>query len=618
MEDLEYSKLRTDLSNCDRELIHIPGTIQAFGILICLSDPGLQICNFSANIISTLGYTLEEFLSQSFFSLVRAEDHTFLNELVKAKGSKVKNPYAIALKKSDGKYLPFLAFLHRSENNLILELEPLEDNPPILMDLYRETISSISALQGVESLTELCQRATEAVQSLTGFDRVMIYQFDPNWNGHVIAEALSSVGKVDSYKGHHFPASDIPSQSRAVLLQNWLRMIPDVDCKPVPILPSAGPLSQRPLNLSRAFLRSVSPIHIRYLKNMGVVSSLTVSLKHEGRLWGLISCHHRKAYLVSHSARVVCRLIGRHISSLLGITGEVEDLHYLRKLRSIHDSLVKFMLAEEDLIQGLIKYSPNLLDLAASKGASAAIYLGKGWTLVGRTPEIPQIEALVDWLIHHHSKEDVFYTHSLSSLVPEAIAYKDVASGLLAINIPRTENSYILWFRPEIPKVVTWAGDPNKNVEILPDGTLKIEPRSSFEAWIENVQNQALDWRPVEIEAARTLRTSILGIDLQRLVKKEQEARTRAEELVLQREKDIHQLRSERILRESFVATLTHDLRTPLTAARLSAQLINMNPADKDRAQKQSEKIFLNIDRVDQMITDLLDANQIRAGQKLS
>jgi two-component system, chemotaxis family, sensor kinase Cph1 len=598
------------ISNCEKEPIHIPGLIQTFGILLCVDTPELKISQISNNVEQILGRTPSSFLGQSLKSLISVQD--FESIQVQLSSDKEKTPFrqTFLLKKDNGTSDRWMGFVHYQDKKIILELEKHSEQN--FEELFHATEASMAEIQSALSLQSLCESATREIQRLTGYDRVMLYKFDPVWNGEVIAESRSGTG-VDSFLGHRFPGSDIPPQARAVFLSNWVRTIPDVDYTPIPIIPTLHPQTGHPLDLSQSFLRAVSPFHIQYLKNMNVRSTLTISLIKDGQLWGLIACHHSKPRLIAYDARATCQFMGKLISSQLDLKEKIEDTARIQKLHSLLASLEKSMNREDDQVKGLVNYSPNILDLFGTKDVSAALRIDDQWTLVGITPIIEQINRLADWLNIETRKtsQPLFYTHQLSRLFPEAKDYTAIASGIIAVSIPKTDRSFIIWFKPEVVQTVTWAGNPTKSIEKLADGTLKIEPRSSFESWKETVTSQSVAWTKPEIAVATDLRNSILSIDLRRQFNREQRVRAEAE----------------RISREKgdVLATVSHDLKNPLFSMDLIIQWFEKKYRDASHSELRSETFSKDIGsvvsnvktstrRMQRLINDLLDLAKIEEG----
>lgn len=584
---------------CEKEPIHTPGAIQPFGILLSVDEPRLRIRNASVNTDQALGIDAAKLVGRSFAEFVSADQLHQLQKFLGNENLREQNPLTLLLhlpKSSMGERWELSA--HRLAGCLILELEPGNTAELDLLSFHQKIRGAVQALQSASNLQQLCEAAVTQVRLITGFDHVMLYRFTAQWHGVVIAEARAT--HMDAYRDHHFPASDIPAQARAVFLQNWLRMIPDVDYTPVALYPSANPLNGAPLDLGNSTLRSVSPIHLAYLRNMQVKATLTISLIHEGRLWGLIACHHASPRLMNTDSRFGAKMIGQLVSSQIQIKESLDDLHYRARLRMVRAKLVSYMDQEEDLSLGLVKYSPTLLDLTGASGAAASIYHDSRWALIGKTPSVLEIEQLVDWLSARHAPEEMFCTNHLSNHFPPARAYKEVASGLLAVSIPKSRRNYILWFRPEVSTTVLWAGDPNKQVKHEP-GQTKLHPRSSFQSWQEIVEGAAEPWEKVEVEATAELRNSILALDLQREFRKEQVARAMAEQVSREKENMVH--------------TMSHDLRTPLSIAKMTLEMLlradNLSP---ETVRLTLERGLRATNAIERLATGVLELAKVENG----
>jgi chemotaxis family two-component system sensor kinase Cph1 len=579
-----------DLSDCAKEPIHIPGSIQPHGVLFALSEPELTVTQVSANTASLLGRQAELLLGHSLADLLDRASLGPLTEALRSHQLQESNPLPITVGPRT-----FDGIVHRHQGATLLELEPISPaEEHHAWPLHRLLQRAIARLQAAKNLRELCDSAAAEVRRLTGFERVMVYRFDEDEHGEVLAE--DTLEGLDPYLGHHYPASDIPQQARQLYLRNWLRIIPDREYRPVPIVPSLRPDSQQPLDLSFSVLRSVSPIHIEYMRNLGVRASMSISLVHRGRLWGLISCaNHSSPRYVPYALRIACELIGRITSQLIGATGELEELELLQRLRGLQARLVQAMREEgAEVLVGLVKHPEELMALVGASGA-AVVSEGGYWT-VGRVPR-EGLEGLVGWL-RETVKEEVFHTKALPRRYPPAEAFQEVASGLLAISLPKPVPDHVLWFRPEVIQTVNWGGNPTKPVEVEGAG-LRLHPRRSFELWKEVVRSTSLPWRPAELEAAADLRRYAIEVDLGRQVVREQEA-----------------VQS----RDDVVAVVSHDLRTPLGAIQMQAGLIlRALPLDKEgpwrRVQNSVEGIQRSTKRMNALIQGLLDLAKLEAGR---
>lgn len=543
---------------CESEPIHIPGAIQPFGILLSVELPALDITNASINCSDAFGlgakalvqHSLVEYLSAA--SLQKTQSYLQSEDLIEQAPIIVPLINTTTLIESEWE----LSAQYR-DGILIVELEAVRSPEMLATPLQRLIRNAVHAIFSGTSLQDLCDRIAQQVHIITDFDRVMIYRFNEDWHGHVVAEARKPY--VQSYLNHHFPASDIPAQARSIFLENWLRMIPDVHYLPVPIYPGRNPKTGASLDLGLSNLRSVSPLHIEYLRNMGVGATLTLPLIDNGKLWGLIACHNVQPRNLASDSRLGTKMIAQFASSQLALKASNEDQRYRAAIKRAQTQLLGQMERETDLLQGLGKYRPGMLDLVDVTDTAAAIFYDNEWVLAGVTPTVAQIEELVAWVAETHGTDAPFMTNRLSEVFPAAKAYKEIASGLLAISILQSERNFILWFRPGTVSTITWAGEPEKRVETN-NGITRLHPRFSFDSWEQTVDGIAAPWKRVEIESISEIRTNIIALDLRRAFKREQVARELAERLSTEKENMMH--------------IVSHDIRNPLSALKMMLQLM--------------------------------------------
>jgi chemotaxis family two-component system sensor kinase Cph1 len=581
-----------DLTNCDREPIHIPGRIQPHGVLLVLSEPDLTIVQISSNSKRLLGYCPEELLNQPLSCLLNANQVNAITSCL-SKDFESVNPLKLSIEHQQ-KTTVFDGIIHRYAGSLTLELEPSQVKEPAdFFGFYHLVKGTIHKLQNAHTLSAMCNVMVQEVRQLTDFDRVMVYQFDAEGAGRVIAEAKRDA--LTPYLGLHYPPSDIPKQAKQLYTLNWLRLIPDVDYQPSELVPAINPLTNEVTDLSLSVLRSVSPVHIEYLHNMGVGASMSISLLKNKQLWGLIACHHDSAKYLTYEVRIACEFLGQVMSLELSAKEENEDLDYKMKLKSIQSNFVEIIPQHDDLLEGLLNDEANLLELVSATGA--AICWDDQIYAVGRTPNEEQLSDLLAW-IETQVEGNVYSTARLSSFYPAAESFSQVASGLLALAISRVNRNYILWFRPEVVQTVNWGGNPNKPVEVLDNGEVRLSPRKSFAAWQETVCGQSLPWKPCELEAVLELRSAIVGIVLRK-----------ADELAkinLELERSNSEL-------DSFAYIASHDLKEPLRGIHNYSSFLIEDYADvlnEDGVTKLQTLVRLT-QRMEDLINSLLHFSRL-------
>ncbi|MGD1853335.1 MAG: ATP-binding protein [Leptolyngbyaceae cyanobacterium] len=588
--------VRTNLTQLDPSLaalkqptINNLTKIQSHGVVLVLDPDDLTVLQTSTNTVdefaidprNVIGKSLDEILDpfqvEQFKSRLTEEKLDFIN------------PVKIWVHRDGDDYNVFDAVFHRSkEGFLILELEPAltQENIPFL-SFYHLARASINQLELTAELPEFCQVIVREVRKVTGFDRVMLYRFDDDGHGEVVAE--EKCDEMEPYLGLHYPESDIPKTARQMFLSNWIRVIPDTAAPAVDLYPAKNPVTQQPTDLTYSILRSAYPCHLDYLHNMGVGASLTISLMKDNKLWGLIACHHRTPKYVPYELRKACEFLGRVIFSEIATREEVADHAQRIRTANVQSDLIDAMSQANYFVEGLVGDQASLLELVGATGA--AVYFGNQWTLVGRTPAEDELNYLAQWL-KKHLEDEIFYTESLPLVYSDAQQFKDVASGLLAI--PISKRSYVLWFRPEVIQTVNWGGDPNNAyaVEDSEDG-LRLSPRQSFALWKETVQCKSLPWKGLEIKAALELRKAIVNVVLRQ-----------AEELALLAQ-DLERSNAEL---KKFAYVASHDLQEPLNQVANFVQLLEMRYSEE---LDQDAKEFINyavggVSQMQTLIDDVL------------
>ena len=584
-----------DLTNCDREAIHIPGMIQPHGVLLTLQEPDLTILQASQNTIEFLGIPAESLINHSLAQFLDQTQLNQLQECLTMENIEIYNPLNLFLKTAD--YTKeFECIIHRCNGLLVLEMEKavVKDHFSALSfyHLVKVAIRNIKKANNFQEMTELL---AQEVRQITGYDRVMLYQFETDESGIVIAEDKRE--GLEPFLGLHYPASDIPQQARKLYYQNWLRLIADINYQPVPIIPPNNPLTNDPLDLSLSVLRSVSPIHIEYLQNMGVSASLCTSLITDKKLWGLIVCHHYSPRYVNYETRKVCELLGQVMSLEIVNKQQQEFEKYRKKIKVIQEELKSLLLDNNVNHQIFNENQSSLLELVNAEGV--IIYFGNNLNLVGKTPAIEDILPLIHWL-RNYNQQEVFHTNCLPQIYPAGNQIKKFASGLLAISIFVDDISYqVIWLRAEVIQTVNWGGDPNKPVIIKDDGMIHLSPRRSFELWKETVREKSLPWKQVEIDAAVELRNALMFAVLKFYQSALQQAAVEAQ--------------AANCAKSQFLAKMSHELRTPLNAILGFTQVLAQQSLNGEQ-QEYLGIIGRSGEHLLSLINDVLEMSKIEAG----
>ncbi len=528
-----------DLTNCDREPIQFLGSIQPEGFLVAVSTDWI-VQHASANIGTWLGVEADAMLGHPLVLQVGDEVlHALRGRLQLALlNDSVERIFRMRVT-PDGPLLDVA--IHMSGPSIIIEGEPSE--PGGDLDGSSMVRAMIGRLQRASTFDDCCREAARQLRMLTGFDRVMVYRFDVDGAGKVIAE--STARGVPSYLGLRYPASDIPAQARALYERSWLRCIVDVNAAPSPIVPPAGS-QDAPLDLSMSVLRSVSPIHCEYLRNMGVAASLSVSILRRGKLWGLFACHHLAPHRLSLERRTAAELYGQMFSFLLESVERDKEAAYEADARQLHNRLMALIAENASPMENLAELREEIGRFIRSDGV--AIVLGGQIALHGSTPTQEEMLGVIRALNRAHAST-VFATNEIGRVHPPGADFAMRAAGMLAIPVSRKPRDYIIFFRKESARTVTWAGNPDKPVEPGPNG-VRLTPRKSFEAWKETVHGQSTPWSDADLRIADSLRVTLMEVVL-RLSDLADEER-----------------RSARARQELLIAELNHRVRNILALVR--------------------------------------------------
>lgn len=543
---------QVDLTNCDREPIHIPGAVQPSGFLLVLNE-AFSIIGASGNAGAWLDRPLHAVIGADAEEVLGADClHALRGRLQWLRGpDAVERIFGLPLRQ--GRQTFDLA-VHVAGQAILVEAEP--SVPEAGLSAASIVRSMVGRLQQTASIETFLREGVRQMRGLTGFDRVMIYRFAEDGSGEVIAE--SAAPGLEPYLGLHYPASDIPRQARTLYERNWLRIIADVSAERVPLVPPA-PLQDQPLDLSLSILRSVSPIHIEYLQNIGVQASMSVSILREGRLWGLFACHHLEPARISFEKRTACELYGQMFSLLLETRERERDQQKEATAREAQDRILRTLAADESPFENIASLLDQFCELIDCDGM--AVSIGGEARLQGSTPTSEELGPLLRFL-NTAATGRIYTAREIGAVHEAGRGFVDRAAGLLAIPISRSPRDYLIFFRKEIARSVNWAGNPDKAAAVGPNGD-RLTPRKSFEAWREVVRGQSAPWTALDVRIAESLRISLLEVVLRLADLAERERRATQER------------------QELLIAELNHRVRNILSLIRgLIAQSRNAETVD--------------------------------------
>lgn len=578
MEKHFTSVSQTDLlDNCENEAIHIPGSIQPHGALLAfLPDGSLAATSKDAWLLTgdlpPIGSPLGE---QHLDSRVRAAIHSKLTDT-----HQFSQSLSIEVK---GSILDLI--MHKSDGLLVVELEKRMQNSPPLDEYAHMAQHVIDHLHHATGISDMLQIAADEIRRLTGFDRVMAYRFLYDDSGEVVAESRRA--EMDTLLGQRFPASDIPAQARRLYVINPIRLIADVAYDALPIWPDNNPLTNKSIDLSHSVLRSVSPIHVTYLKNMGVSASMSISIIVQGRLWGMLGCHHESARLVPHAVRLSCVVLSRIVSAMAERFEAEAYARTIEETANLRQHIIDTADEAKELHLAFHNSQDEIIRLVRADGC-ALVVEGK-LVVAGNTPSREDIVQLIDWLLSNRD-EDIFQTNNLEHDAASLTSKMEPICGVMAIRFDREQNGYLLWFRKEQVESVHWAGEPVKNYEDGPFGR-RLTPRGSFSVWKQEVRGRSVPWSSGQIEIAKRLRTEFQEIAFSKSTRL-------------------------RLDRERLWATLGHDMRAPLQAIMVCAARLTMN-AENAHTTKMADRITAASQRMSRLVSDVMDISKLQSGMEL-
>ncbi|HSU51506.1 MAG TPA: ATP-binding protein [Segetibacter sp.] len=560
-----------NLTNCEHEPIHIPGSIQPHGFLLGLKMPDFTIDFCSGNSFNFIGLRYEQLLGKSFELVFGEAETNRLKNYISLRDRSSSAP--LEIKVADK---AFTCTIQTNTEITILELEPVSTEDLLVSDIYRQTKQFTSYMERASTLQALCQSVADETRAITGYDRVMIYKFDEDYNGEVFAE--SKIESIEPFLGLHYPHTDIPAQARELYIRNLLRLIVDVNYTPVPIY-TIDDTANKNLDLSLSTLRSVSPIHIQYLHNMGVGATLTISLMHEDRLWGLIACHHYSPKYINNNTRIAAQLQGHFLTSQISVREGAEEYAVARSVNNALDDLLSQLFTANSISFEKIVQDPALL--AVTNAASVIIAVEDKIYTQGNVPSNDEIRKLINWL-QTFSSPIGFSTTNLSKLYPDAIKACPSMSGIIFHYLGSGANNCIIWCRPEALQEVHWAGNPEKAIIKDEKG---LSPRKSFELWKEVKKCESNQWQKPELAAAANFANALQKHVHMMFLSKEEEKYRKLSEKLKEANAELENI--------NWIGS--HDLKEPLRKIQLFASRIL-----EEEQESASEMIFNSVKRMNE------------------
>ena len=579
-----------NLTNCENEPIHIPGSIQPHGFLLGINSSSFIIEFSSNNTADYIVMPFTELLGKDFAAVFGTENEQQLRQFILINSR--SSPLGMTLNQAH-----FQCSIHLSGNHYILEAEPDNPNKDNLVNVYNQTAQFISYMNETSTLQELCQLVADGTRNITGYDRVMIYRFDKEYNGEVFAESCNE--NIEPFLGLHYPHTDIPSQARDLYMKNLLRLIVDINYVPAPIY-TIDDANEKNLDLSLSVLRSTSPIHVEYLQNMGVGATLTISLIHRGRLWGLIACHHYSYKNLTPDIRLAAQLQGQFITSQIDVRQSNEEYEISRKANIAMEKLTAFELPPIAESFKIISLNADLLRLCNATGVSLLVS-GKVYKN-GLSPSDEDIKILSNWL-STYTNEGAFFTDKIINFVPDLKQVCDTVSGIIYHSLGN--NNSIIWYRPESLTEVNWAGNPDKAIIKDSQG---LHPRNSFNQWKQVIKCRSNQWLQPELNTAATYAHSLQKqISLLMLSTEEEKYRTLSEIL-----------KETNAELENINWISTHDLQEPLRKIQLiSSRLIyKEQQAMPDNIVDGLQRMNSSANRMQTLLIDILKYTRIKYSEE--
>jgi light-regulated signal transduction histidine kinase (bacteriophytochrome) len=486
-----------DSEFCGKLPIHLINTVQSYGALLILERERLQIVQVSENAEQLFHRPVADIINTAISTYLDDRAISFLHQV--ATTDRIPQVWTIGGQR-------YLTLVHVKDKYILVEVELTphkEEQQQSFVAVFQEIKYSMSLIHAASTTEEVCKIASRELQRLSGFEKVMVYRFDEEWNGTVIAETIQRGVEMESYLGFTFPASDIPRQARELYLKNPYRYIPDRNYQSVRLYPVMNPVTRSFIDMSDCNVRGVAAVHLEYLANMGVTASMSTRILYNDRLWGLIACHHRTARHLPFELCSIFELLSQVISARIHSLQNKEKHDFTTHLRETYTRLMEQVYDKNDIGKGLMEGKTSLLHLFNAQGA--AVIKDEKINTEGLVPDNETIRDLIFWL-QTRRYDKILYTEQLSEDFDKAADYVEIASGLLAIPIHPARAEFVLIFRAEAKKVIDWGGDPSERIVYEKD-IKNYHPRHSFKQWRQIVNGASLPWKEEELSAGSILRS---------------------------------------------------------------------------------------------------------------
>ncbi|SDT78354.1 ATP-binding protein [Actinoplanes derwentensis] len=572
-----------DVAECAREPIHLLGGVQSHGALLALTEDDLTIAVASANTAAVLGVPAEDLVGSALSELVGQEQARRLQTVAaEADGVSVVVPLEVQV---GGAPRRFEVSVHHADGLIVGEFERAAGEAFRFSSFYPSVRRALLRLQGAASVAELCQLAVQQVRAFTGYDRVVVYRFDGDGPGEVVAEDV--VDGLEPWQGLWFPASDVPAQARVLYLRNWIRVIADVDDDSAALVPAVRPGTERPLDLSGSALRTVSGFHLEYLRNLGVRASMSVSLVKDDRLWGLIACHSSVPLRLSPDQRAACEMFGIALSLQLSAledrqraAGENQARRQLQDLVTVADEAGPAQVGDR-----LVMESARLLQVLPADGVYVRV--GPFSSSHGLTPDPDGLAALLP-LLPAVPVGRAWSTDRLGAELGDSAALAGGCAGLLMVRLSAAHD-VLVWFRGEAARTVRWAADPARPVVVGSRGQ-RLTPRGSSAVWRQSVQGRSLPWSARELGMAQEAYRVLFEVTLRRAAALSQSN----EEL------------------DAFAFAASHDLKEPVRGIATYATFIDEDAIGLDDISRERLGTIRRLAvRMDDLLNSLLEFSRM-------